>query len=437
MTKYEQLTEMPVPRLICKMAWPAIISMLITSLYNVADTFFVGRLDTQSCAAVGVVFAYMTVMQAISFFFGHGSGNFISRALGARRTDDARSMASTGFFSALIFSTSIALCCLVFIDPVLRLMGSTPTVLPYAHGYFRWILIGTPFIVGCFVMNNQMRFQGNADMALIGILSGAILNIFIDPLFIFTLGLGVEGAGMATAISQMVSFFLLLTLSGHNGGIRLRLKEFAPSVARYREIVAGGLPSLFRQGLMAACAICLNNLASVYGDEALASFSIVSRVMHFATAIVLGFGQGYQPVCGFNYGAGLHDRVRRAFWFCVSVSTAYCMVICLLGQFFAPEIISLFRGEDPEVVRMGSLILRAQCASFVFVGFTVLNNMHFQTTRQTGAAILLAVARHGVFFFPVLFAGYALFGFAGLVAAHPIADFGAACCAAILRARKK
>ena len=427
--KYLKMTGTPVERLVCSLAVPATVSMLITNIYNIADTYFVGRLDTQSCAAVGVTFAYMSLMQAISFFFGHGSGNFISRALGARKESEAATMASTGFFSALIVGLLIALCSFIAMEPVLRGLGATDTVLPYAERYFRWILVGTPFIVGCFVMNNQMRFQGNANLAMVGILSGAVINIGLDPLLIFRAGMGVEGAGLATAISQAISFTILFSLSGRRGGIRLRLRNFTPSRHNYTEIVAGGLPSLARQGLMAASAICLNNCAGHYGDEALAAFAIVSRIMHFVSAIIIGFGQGYQPVCGFNFGAGLFARLRKAFRFCVISSTGYCLAIAALGIIFAPGIISVFRGEDPEVVRLGTIILRAQCLTFPGVGFVTMANMHLQTTRQTFSALTTAIARHGLFFIPVVFIGNAYFGVNGLIAAHPVADFCALCIA--------
>lgn len=420
--KYVQMTTAPVERLVCSFAVPSLISMLISSIYNIVDTFFVGRLDTQSTAALGVVFSYMGIIQACAFFFGHGSGNFISRALGARKEGEAETMASVGFFDALIFSCIIAITCGIFITPVLKLFGATSTVLPYAVDYFKWILVGSPFIVGTFVLNNQMRHQGNAGVAMWGILSGALLNIVIDPIFIFVLGMGVSGAGLATAVSQAASFTLMLHLAGRRGGIPIKLRNYHPTLHCFWEIAAGGLPSLARQGLMAIAIMVLNNYAARFGDEALAGFSIVGRVMHLASSAVIGFGQGFQPVCGYNYGAKLYDRLRRAFRFCVYVSTIYCVLVSAFGFIYAREIVGIFRTDDPEVIAVGAIALRAQSLLFPVVGFIVMSNMYLQTTRQVLGAIILAVARHGLFLIPSIIIGASYFGFKGLVFAQPISD---------------
>lgn len=420
--KYEKMTTQPVWRLVCTFAVPSMVCMLVTGLYNVVDTFFVGKIDTQSTAALGIVFVYMTLIQAISFFFGHGSGNFISRALGARQSEQAETMAATGFFTAVLMAGLLALCGFLFMDPLLRFFGSTPTILPVARPYFAYVLIGTPFISGVFVMNNQMRLQGNAMMSMVGVLSGAVLNILLDPLFIFVLDMGVAGAGLATAVSQFVSFWIMFAIIGRNGGIRIRLRNFQPSVARYREIIAGGLPSLVRQGLISVVSVCVNNLAAQYGDPAVAAFSVVNRVMALVLAALLGFGQGFQPVCGFNYGAKLFDRVRRAFRFSVLVATVYSLVISALGLLLAPDVIRVFRAEDVEVVAIGTQVLRYQCLSFPLVGFVVIANMYLQNTRQTVSATLVAIARHGLFYIPLLYVGSVFFGLQGMVVAQPIAD---------------
>ena len=419
--KYIQMTGTPVSRLVCRFAVPAIVSMLISSINNIVDTFFAGRLDTQSVAALGVVFSYMSIIQACAFFFGQGSGNFISRALGARKYAEAETMASTGFIFSIIFSVLMAAICGVFIRPVLTLFGATPTVLPGAVSYYKWILVGTPFIVGTFVLNNQMRFQGNARYAVWGILSGALLNIMLDPLLMFGCGLGVEGAGLATAVSQSCSFFLMLYLSGKGGGIRIRLRRFSPSLQIFKEISAGGLPSLARQGLQAVAVMVLNHCAGAYGDSSLAAFAIVGRVMHIAAAMVIGFGQGFQPVCGFNYGAKLYDRVRCGIRFCVLLSTLWCLLMTMFGEIFAPEIIGVFTKGDAEVLTLGARVLRAQCLAFPLVGFITITNMYLQSTRQVWPALTIAVARHGLFLIPALLVG-ALFGLRGIVAAQPVSD---------------
>lgn len=426
--KYYEMTGRPVERLVCSFAVPSMVCMLITSIYNLADTFFVGRIDTRSVAALGVVFPFMVLIQATAFFFGHGSGNYISRALGARNTSGASSMAATGLISAMALTALLAAVCGLFRVPVMRFFGSTGTILPYALDYFKYILAGTPFIAGCFVLNNQMRLQGNAAMSMIGILSGAILNIILDPIFIFGLKLGVGGAGMATAVSQFISFCILLRLSYTNGGVGIHPKAFSLTRKSMAEMCAGGLPSLFRQSFMTLATICLNHCAATFGDECVAAFSVVGRVMTFAGSLLIGFGQGFQPVCGFNYGAQLYDRVRKAFRFSIMVATGYCTVVAVAGLVAAPGIIRLFRASDPEVIAIGTRALRWQCLSFPLTGFVVLTNMYLQNIRKTWPAVMVALSRQGIFLIPAAFIGSWLFGLGGLVSAQAASDL----CAFIL-----
>lgn len=420
--KFSKMTTQSVRRLVCEFAVPSIVCMLISAFYNIVDTYFVGKIDTPSTASLGIVFSYMTIIQAISFFFGHGSGNFISRALGARQAEQAETMASTGFFSAIAFTSVIAIAGFVFMEPMLYLFGSTPTIMPYAKDYFTYILIGTPFISGVFVMNNQMRLQGNASLSMVGVLVGTILNIIIDPILIFGLDMGVAGAGLATAVSQFVSFVIMLKMSGMRGGIIIKLRNFKPTLNRYAEIFAGGSPSLIRQCLMGVVSICLNNFASNYGDSAVASFSIVNRVIMLATAILLGFGQGFQPVCGFNYGAKLYGRVSDAFRFSVIMATIYCGIVGVTGIVFAQDIVSVFRADDAEVVALGAIVLRFHCYSYILNGFIVLTNMYLQNIRKTASAILVATARQGLFFLPLLIIGAKFWGMDGIIVAQPLSD---------------
>ena len=420
--KYVRMTTLPVGGLVTQMAIPSIVSMLVSGIYNLADTFFIGQINTQSVAALGIVYSYMVLIQSMAIFFGQGSGYYISRALGRRETVDAEEMAAVGLGSSVLTGIILAAASFLAMRPILALLGSTETIMPYAVDYFQFILLGTPFIMGTFTLNNQMRHQGNAMLSMIGIVSGAVLNIILDLIFIFGLDLGIRGAGMATAISQIIGFFIILSMIGKRGSLPIRPKHFKPTLRRYRDISAGGLPSLARQGLMSLSAICLNQLASNYGDEAIAAFSIVSRIMMLACAAMIGYGQGFQPVCGFNYGAGLFDRVRKAFWHSCSVSTVYCTVLALLGWFLAAPLVSLFRADDPEVIRIGSEVLRYQCYSFPLTGFIVLANMYLQNIRKTIPAIIMASARQGIFFLPALFAGHALWGFTGIEISQALAD---------------
>lgn len=423
------MTETPVKPLICRMAVPTIISMLITSFYNMADTFFVGKINTSATAAVGIVFSLMAVIQAIGFFFGHGSGNYISRKLGEQKTEEASRMAATGFFSALIAGGILMVLGLCFLTPLARLLGATETILPYAKDYMFYILLGTPYMMASLVLNNQLRLQGNAFYAMLGLASGAVVNIALDPLFIFVLRMGVKGAALATIISQLISFVILLVGCNHSGNLPIRIRMFSPSCARYKAIFGGGLPSLCRQGLASVATICLNLAAAPYGDAAIAAISIVTRVTTFAGSALLGFGQGFQPVCGFNYGAKRYDRVREAFWFCIRVSTVVLTILAVLGYAFAAPIVSLFRADDAALIEIGTRVMRYQCFSFPLLGWIILSNMMLQNLAKTVRASLLAAARQGIFFLPLIFILPACFGLYGILLSQPLADLLSFCLA--------
>lgn len=420
--KYRMMMEAPIPGLICRLAAPTIISMLVTALYNMADTYFVGRISTSASAAVGVVYALMAIIQACGFFFGHGSGNYISRALGAKDDEKAARMAATGFFSALFTGAVLAVLGLLFIRPLARLLGSTETILPYAVDYMRFILLGTPFMMASLVLNNQLRFQGSAIYAMVGIASGAVLNIGLDPLLIFGLHMGIAGAAVATITSQLVGFILLLVGTSKGGNLRVRFKNFTPKAEYYKAIFNGGLPSLCRQGLGSVGTIFLNHGAGVYGDAAVAAMSIVTRIVMFANSCVIGFGQGFQPVCGFNYGAKRYNRVKEAFWFCVKTATGFLCAAALIGFIFAPGLVGFFRKGDAEVLSIGSAALRAQCVTFPLSAWIVMCNMEMQTIGKSVRASFLAMARQGLFFVPAVLILPRLFGLLGLEISQAVAD---------------
>ncbi|MCC8180168.1 MAG: MATE family efflux transporter, partial [Planctomycetes bacterium] len=308
------MTTAPVERLVVRLAGPTIIIMLISALYNMADTYFVGRLGTAATAGVGVSFSLMAIIQAVGFFFGHGAGNYISRQLGAKNFANAGVMAATGFFSCLLFGVIITVFGRMWIEPLARFLGSTDTILPYAVDYLAYILLAAPFMAASFTLNNLLRFQGSAFYGMIGMTSGAVLNIILDPIFIFVLDLGVAGAAIATMTAQFVGFCLLLGGCYRRGNIPIRLGSFSPRFYWYREIFRGGFPSLCRQGLMSVATICLNQAAGNFGDAAIAAMSVVQRVAMFAGSALIGWGQGFKPVCGLNFGEGLYARLRQAFW---------------------------------------------------------------------------------------------------------------------------
>lgn len=415
------MTEAPIPGLIGRLAVPTIISMLITSFYNMADTFFVGKIGTSATAAVGVVFPVMAIIQALGFFCGHGSGNSISRHLGSKDIQSARELASTGFFLAFALGILLMVLGLIFLDPLSHLLGSTETIFPYTRDYLRFILLGAPYMTAQLVLNNQLRFQGNAFYAMIGITSGGVLNVILDPIFIFVFDLGISGAAIATILSQFVSFCLLLVGLRVSKCIPIHLRNVRLTALRLREIMGGGLPSLFRQGLGSIATTTLNIAANPYGDAAIAAMSVVSRIMMFANSALIGFGQGFQPVCGFNYGANKYDRVKEAFWFCVKVSTAVLLGLAVLGGFLSGHLIWIFR-NDPDVIQIGTTALRFQCVTFALNGWIIMNNMMMQTMGKTVPATILAASRQGLFFIPALLILPQFLGLTGIQCAQAVSD---------------
>ena len=306
---YKMMTETPVPRLIWRLAIPTIISMLVSSIYNTADTFFVSQLGTSAAGAVGVVFSVMAIIQAIGFTIGMGAGNILSRQLGAKEDEEATITASTGFAFALVLSLLLSIFGIAFQKDLMRLLGATETILPYAEAYAEYIFLGCPVMCLSFVMNNYLRAEGKAMYGMIGITIGGVLNIFLDPIFIFTLGFGTAGAAMATALSQLISFCILLSffLRGKSS-VRISLMKVSRDIKLYLKIVLIGLPTLMRQGLASIASVALNVAAAAFGDAAVAAMSITGRIMMFAFSAMLGFGQGFQPVSSFNYGAKRFDR---------------------------------------------------------------------------------------------------------------------------------
>lgn len=421
--KFAQMTQTPIPKLVCTLAVPTIISMLITSLYNMADTYFVGKIGTSATAAVGVALPLMAIIQALGFTFGQGSGNHISRLLGQHQESEAERMASVAFFSAFLSGVVLGVLGTLFLDPLVSAMGATPTSIGYTRDYVRYILIGAPFMVSSLVLNNQFRFQGNAVFGMIGIFSGALLNIVLDPIFIFVLGLGTGGAALATIISQFVGFCLLLGGTFHGANLNLSLKNFKPSLERYGRIFAGGLPSFWRQALASLATILLNVAGRTWGgDAAIAAMSIVSRITMFAGSALIGFGQGYQPVCGFNYGAKLYGRVKEAFFFFFKVAATGALILAVAGFLFSPQLVAIFRRDDPEVIRIGTLALRLQCCTFPLMAWFFPTSMTLQTIGRSFKASVLAMCRQGLTFVPLILILPSLLGILGIQMSQPAAD---------------
>ena len=420
--RYTWLTQTPVRPLILKLSVPTILSMLVTGIYNTADTFFVGRISTQATAAVGLVFSVMAIIQAIGFFCGQGSGSYLSRMMGAGRMDEAEHMAATGFALSILLGLAAAVLGNCFAAPLCRMLGATDTTMHDALAYMRIILAGAPFMMGQFVINNQLRFQGNAFYAMIGLMAGAIINIGLDPLLMFGLHLGVTGAAIATVSGQIISFFVLLIGSVRAGGVRPRIKNVRLNGHYISEIINGGAPSLVRQGLAATATILLNHAAgSLGGDAAIAGMSVVTRVMMLLSSVLIGFGQGYQPVCSFNYGAGLKGRVKEGYLFCVKYGTLVLVGASVLCFMFAPQIIGFFR-EDPDVIRIGSFALKAQAVSLPLMAGIVMTNMMLQSTGKGLKASIASASRSGLFFIPLILILPRFFGLTGVEITQACAD---------------
>ena len=420
---YEFLTQAPVSRVILTMAVPTIVSMLVTCFYVIVDTYFVGQLNTQSTAAVGIVFPLMSLIQAIGSFFGHGSGAYMSRELGARRTDNASSMATTGLVYALLTGILIAVSALLFLRPLSLVLGSTATSLPFTEQYMAIILLGAPFQIASFTLNSQLRMQGNARYAMWGIISGALLNVILDPILIFACGLQLRGAALATVIGQLVSVAILLAMCHFRAtaGVRLRPRFFSLHWHYVREIVYGGSPSLSRQGLASISVILLNVAAAGYGDAAVAAMSIVSRVTMFVMAVIVGLGQGFQPFCGYCYGAALYNRLRHGFWFTVRVGFIFLLFFSAVFFCFAEQTIAVFR-DDAIVIAVGSTALRWHLAVYPLNAYIMAGNMMLQTTRRPLRANVLSSARKGLVFIPFILILPHLFGLMGIAMCQAVCD---------------
>lgn len=420
--RYIQMTETPIPSLILKLSMPTIVSMMVTGIYNTADTFFVGQISTQATAAVGLVFSVMAIIQALGFFCGHGSGNYISRMLGAGNQREASEMASTGFALAIILGTFMAVLGNVFIDPLAEFIGATPTTLQETRIYMRIILAGAPFTMSQFVINNQLRFQGSAVYAMFGLLSGAVINMVLDPLLIFGFHMGVAGAAIATIAGQIMSFLVLLYGSFHGPNIHVNIANIRLNRHYLLEITNGGAPSLFRQGLASVSTLLLNTAAgNLGGDAAIAGMSVTSRVIMLLFSALIGFGQGYQPVCSFNYGAGLKSRVREGFIFCVKYGTIYMTAVSAILFIFAPQVIGWFR-DDPAVIAVGHVALRCQSAVLPLSAFITMTNMMLQSMGKGIKASIMASAKNGIFFIPLILILPYVFGLFGIQITQTIAD---------------
>ena len=420
---YEKMTKWPVSKLVITLGIPTTISMLVTNIYNMADTFFVSSLGNSASGAVGVVFGLMAIIQAFGFMFGHGAGSIIARKLGERDSHSASVYATISITACLTVGTLIGVLGLIFIEPLMRLLGSTDTILPYAKGYGIYILIACPVTMTSFALNNILRYEGKAFFAMIGLTIGGVLNIVGDPILIFVFDMGIEGAGLSTAISQLVSFSILLSMF-------LRGKTQSKLAPKYLKenpkgiflIMATGFPSLCRQGLNSIATMILNNLAGFCGgDAAVAAMSIVNRITFFIFAVGLGIGQGFQPVASFNYGAKLYSRVKKSFYFTFGVGELLLALFVIVGMLFSNNLIGIFR-NDPAVIEIGTLSLKLQLAALFFHPLVICSNMLFQSIGENKKATFLSMLRSGILFIPIILAMTKFFALFGVQSAQAITD---------------
>lgn len=417
------MTETPVPKLITKLAIPTILSMLVTGFYNMADTYFVGKITTEDTAAVGLVFPLMAIIQAVGFFCGQGSGTFLSRMLGAGEKQKAEEMAATGFLLAAILGVLIIIFGNIYSHPLAYLLGADAASVEKTVQYLRIILVGAPFMTCQFVVNNQLRFQGSAIYAMVGLFCGAAVNVVLDPIMIFGFHLGISGAAVATVSGQLISFIVLMVGTTKGANLRLHVKNIRFNFYYLGQIANGGLASLLRQGLAAVATLLMNNEAQeLGGNAAVAAMSIVTRIVMMIGSAMIGFGQGFQPVCSFNYGAGKKERVREGFFFCFKYGTIFLTFGAAILIILAGPIVYGLR-HDPAVVEVGKVALRWQAATLPFLAFTSMANMMLQATGKGIKASIASSCRSGLCFIPCLYILIYFFGIKGLEATQAVADF--------------
>lgn len=418
--RFKRMRYEKIPKLIISLGIPTTISMLITNIYNMADTYFVSQISLSASGATGIVFAVMAILQAFGFMCGHGSGSNISRSLGRKDEENASRFASSGLFLSFCISLVLMIAGLVFLEPLMRLLGSTDTILVEAMNYGRFIFLAAPAMVMSCVCNNILRYEGRAVYAMVGLTFGGILNMMLDPILIFIFHLGISGAGIATMVAQYLSLFILLIPFFRNRtASRLRLSYISRNIDTFINIIVTGSPSLARQGLNSISTAMLNMMAKPLGDAAIAAMSVVGRVSNMLFSLSLGIAQGFQPVSSFNYGAGDYKRVKESTVFTIGFGTALIAVLCTLAFINAPLIISLFRSEE-LVIEIGSAALRLMCFGLLLLPTVSVTNMLFQGIGESKKALFVACLQSGAFFIPLVVILARAFGVNGLICATPL-----------------
>ena len=416
------MLQTPVAKLVLSLAAPTVASQLISIIYNTADTYFVSQISTSASAAVGVVFSLQSIIQAYGFGVAMGAGSLISLRLGEKKDRDANMYATSGFLAEFVGGLLMLVFGLLYLEPLIRALGATETMLPHACAYGRIILMGAPIMCGSFILNCILRAEGAAVASMIGLCSGGILNIALDPLLIFTFGMGTAGAAVATVISQCVSFLVLAVafLRGRSI-VHLRPKYISRSPRDYMQILAVGFPTIARQGMASLASALMNIQGAVYGDAAVAALTISNKIYLLVRNVMIGIGQGFQPVAGYNFGAGDKKRTRQAFWFSVLLGTAVCIVCAAVIAAFPDQIMHFFR-DDAEVTRIGRQALLYACAVMPLMGYSTYVNQLYQCLGFHQAATLLASCRNGLLYVPLILLLPRTLGLAGVEMSQPGAD---------------
>lgn len=418
---YQKMTQTPVPKLILNLGIPTIISMLITNIYNMADTYFVGTLGESAQAATGILFTVQAILQGFAFMLGHGSGTFVSGALAEKNTDEATRYISSAFFLGGFIGLMITVFGLIFLEPLALFLGSTQTILPHAKAYGTWILLAAPFFISSMILNNCLRYEGKAFYAMIGLTTGGILNILGDYLLVMRFGLGVYGAGLATAISQVISFSILLVLYLKMAQSTIRLRAVSRDIRLYLSVARVGFPALIRQGLTSVTSGIMNNLTKLFGDAAIAAMSVVSRYSNFLMCMGLGIGQGFQPVASFNYRAKKVDRVKQGLVFITVFGLMFIGAMSIISMIFAESVITVFQKQE-DVVRIGAAALRYAAFGMLFMPVSTPVNMLYQSIQKPTISSVLSLIRSGGVTIPVMLLCVPLLGLTGIQIAQPTAD---------------
>ena len=421
MTQYDKMTKTPLVKLIVSLGIPTTISMLVTSIYNMADTYFVGTLGESPQGATGILFTLQAIIQAIGFMLGQGSGTMVSKSLADRNQEEASEFVSTGFFTGLTMGLLFMMSGLLCLNPLLRFLGSTETILPYARQYGACVLISCPVVMGSFVLNNNLRYEGKSFYSMIGLVTGGLLNILLDYLLVIKFHYGVLGAGIATAFSQLVSFCILFYFFGKMGESKIHFSSLSKKKSVYFTIAKVGFPALVRQGLTSFSGGLLNNITRPFGDAAIAAMSVSNRFSMFVMCVGLGIGQGYQPVASFNYQAKNYDRVKKGLLATMAIGFVCVACMAIPSIIFAEQIVYAFQKSE-AVLEVGVLALRAACIGTMFLPLSIPINMLYQSTRQVKISTFLSMLRSGLMFIPTLLITTNLWGLLGVQISQPLAD---------------